>query len=221
MFPASPLRTVLNVGSGPANPLKLHAAFRREGWREVRLDIDPAVNPDILGSTADMRGFLADGSVDAVWSSHNIEHLAAHEVPGALAEMVRVLKDGGFALITCPDVEAVAAMIVEKGLDAIAYQSPAGPVTPLDMLWGHGASVAAGHAHMAHRTGFTVQRLARLALAAGFAEVRLAKGVLDLWALCLKPGCDPAALAPLFENTAQASLLAAGPEEAEDPGPPA
>lgn len=204
-------RTVLNIGSGPARPEKLHPAFRGADWRELRLDIDPAVEPDIIGSMTDMGGAVADGSIDAIWSSHNIEHLHAHEVPTALAEFRRVLKGDGFALITCPDIEAVAALVLENGLDAVAYVSPAGPVTPLDMLFGHGASIAAGHGFMAHRTGFTVTRLARVVLEAGFAEVRLAKGRLDLWALCLMPNCAIEALAPAFATTAQADLLAPAP----------
>lgn len=212
-------RTVLNIGSGPARPEKLHPAFRDADWREVRLDIDPAVEPDIVGSMTDMGAAIADGSVDAIWSSHNIEHLQAHDVPVALAEFRRVLTREGFALITCPDVEAVAALVLEKGLDAVAYVSPAGPVTPLDMLFGHGASIAAGHGFMAHRTGFTVARLARVVLEAGFAEVRLAKGRFDLWALCLMPDCRIETVEPAFARTAQADLVAPAPIRAEPPAP--
>ena len=43
-------------------------------------------------------------SVDAVFSSHNIEHLYPHEVPLALKEFMRVLKPDGFVLMTCPDL---------------------------------------------------------------------------------------------------------------------
>ncbi|WP_244488086.1 methyltransferase domain-containing protein [Aureimonas sp. Leaf454] len=204
-------RTVLNIGSGPARPEKLHAAFRGLPWREVRLDIDPAVLPDIVGSMTDMGSAVPDASIDAIWSSHNVEHLAAHEVPVAFAEFRRVLKDDGFALVTCPDVEAIAAFVLKKGIDAVAYQSPAGPVTALDMLFGHGASIAAGHGFMAHRTGFTVERLARVALEAHFAEVRVVKGRLDLWALCLMPACRIETIAPALSRTPQADLVAEAP----------
>jgi len=47
---------------------------RTKGWKEIRLDIDPANAPDILGTMLDMPA-VADGSVDAIYSSHNIEHL--------------------------------------------------------------------------------------------------------------------------------------------------
>ena len=212
-------RTVLNIGSGPPRPEKLHPAFRDAGWREVRLVIDPAVKPDIVGSMTEMGASVGDQSVDAIWSSHNIEHLGAHEVPLALAEFRRVLRDDGFALITCPDLEAVAALVLERGLDAVAYVSPAGPVTPLDMLFGHGASIAAGHGFMAHRTGFTLELLARLVLEAGFAEVRIVKGRLDLWALCLMPDCRIEAIRPAFASTAQVDLVAPAASPASVPIP--
>jgi len=39
---------------------------------------------------------VADGSVDAIYSSHNIEHLYPDEIPVALKEFLRVLKPEGF-----------------------------------------------------------------------------------------------------------------------------
>ena len=70
-------RRVLHVGCGHPNPRKLHVTFREPGWTEVRLDIDPKVKPDIVGTMTQMDE-VADSSVDAVWSSHNIEHLYAN-----------------------------------------------------------------------------------------------------------------------------------------------
>jgi hypothetical protein len=59
------------------------AAFAGSDWREVRLDIDKAVNPDIVGTMTDMKRFATKASMP-FFSSHNIEHLYAHEVPRAL-----------------------------------------------------------------------------------------------------------------------------------------
>ena len=77
-------------------------------------------------------------SVDAIWSAHNLEHLSAHEVPLALNEFLRVLKPGGWALITFPDLQQVAEFIVADKLEDVAYESPAGPITPLDCVFGLG-----------------------------------------------------------------------------------
>ena len=70
-------KTILHVGCGRA-PLPAH--FRSPEWREIRYDIDPAVQPDLVGSMTEMAE-LRDASVDAIWSSHNLEHLLPHEVP--------------------------------------------------------------------------------------------------------------------------------------------
>ncbi|WP_137128001.1 methyltransferase domain-containing protein [Roseomonas sp. HF4] len=177
------LSTVLHVGCGPAAPGKLPADFFPGGaWRELRLDIDPAAAPDILASITDMRD-VAAASVDAVYSAHNVEHLAAHEVPLALAEFRRVIAPGGFALITVPDLQQVAALVVADRLTDAAYVAPAGPIAPLDMLYGHGAQIAAGNGFMAHRTGFTARSLEAALVAARFDHVRVARdGAFALWA---------------------------------------
>ena len=71
---------------------------------------------------------VADQSVDAVFSSHNIEHLYPHEIPLAVAEFLRVLKMDGFAVITCPDLQSVAVLVAQDKLTEPAYVSPAGPL---------------------------------------------------------------------------------------------
>ena len=194
-----PARTVLHVGPGHRNNgATLPAAFLGNGWREVRLDIDPANAPDIVGSMLDMRA-VGDASVDAVYSAHNIEHVHAHEVPQVLGEFLRVLRPDGFLVVTCPDLQTVCQWVVEDKLGEAAYQSAAGPVTPLDILYGHGAALAAGHAFMAHKCGFTLKTLTQALHAAGFAMSagkRRLRG-LDLWVVASKAPMDEAALRAL------------------------
>jgi SAM-dependent methyltransferase len=144
--------------------------FNTAGWRECRLDIDPAVAPDITGTMTSMPD-VADASVDAVFSSHNIEHLYPHEVPVALAEFRRVLKPDGFVVITCPDLQAVAQLVADDRLTEPAYQSPAGPIAALDILFGHRPAMARGNLYMAHRTGFTMKSLIGSLREAGFDSV--------------------------------------------------
>lgn len=192
--PARAIRQVLHVGSGPLRAGKLHPLFRGGTWCETRLDIDPGFGPDVVGSATDLSAF-GDGSIDAVWTSHTIEHLFDHEVPVALAEMARVLAPTGFALITTPDLARVAAEVVVGRLEDTLYVSPSGPVTALDVLFGFRSSVARGGVHMAHRTGFTAERLGRLLVEAGFTEARVWQGEsYDLWAAGLMPAADPAAI---------------------------
>jgi len=165
-------KILLHVGSGPKNPRKVPPAYKKVPWREVRFDIDPSVSPHIIGDIRHMEGVEA-GFADALLSSHNLEHLFPHEVPLALAEFYRVLKLGGHAMISCPDLQAVAAFIAEGNLDDPIYSSPAGPVTPIDILYGFRPSLARGNHFMAHRTGFTAKSLGEALSKAGFGNVRV------------------------------------------------
>lgn len=158
---------VLHVGCGVYNRAKLPPVFHA-GWREIRLDIDPDVNPDVISSITDMRA-ISDGAVDAVYSSHNIEHLYPHEVPLALAEMHRVLKPGGFAFVTLPDLQEVARHVAEGKLEEPLYMSPLGPIAALDIIFGHRPALAEGNLFMAHRTGFTGVTLGAALVNAEFA----------------------------------------------------
>jgi len=56
------------------------------------------VQPNIIGTMLDMSA-VSSGSVDAIFSSHNIERLHPHEVPLALAEFRRVLAPSGFGMV--------------------------------------------------------------------------------------------------------------------------
>ena len=123
------MRSVLHVGCGSPNLETLHRAFRGPAWRKVRLDIDEGAKPDIVASIVDMAPVDA-GGFDALYSSHNIEHLFPHDVPTAFGEFARVLKPDGFALITCPDLQSIAALIADDKLEDPAYTSPAGPIAP-------------------------------------------------------------------------------------------
>ena len=177
-------KTVLHVGCGGYAAEKLHPAFRGPGWHEIRLDIDAGAAPDIVASITDMAP-VGGHSVDAVFSSHNLEHLYPHEVPAALAEFRRVLRADGCALLTMPDVQAVAECIVARGLTETAYMSGLGPITPMDMLYGFGPAMVAGNLFMAHRGGFTgASLLASLSRAGfGFSVVQRQPAAFCLWAI--------------------------------------
>ncbi|MBC5764739.1 class I SAM-dependent methyltransferase [Ramlibacter albus] len=179
--------TFLHVGCGPKHKEHTTRGFNQPHWQELRLDIDPTVTPDLVGTMTDMSA-VASGSVQAVFSSHNIEHLYAHEVPVALAEFLRVLDDDGFAVITCPDLQSVCALVAQDKLTEPAYNSPLGPIAPIDILYGHREPMAAGNLYMAHRCGFTQKVLDATLRQAGFGTVAtLARPErFDLWAVATK-----------------------------------
>jgi ubiquinone/menaquinone biosynthesis C-methylase UbiE len=146
---------------------------------------------------------VADASVDAVWSSHSIEHIHSFEVPKALAELRRVLKSDGYLLITLPNLQAVAHYIVNDQLTDELYNSAAGVISPLDIVFGHQASLARGHSFMAHKTGFTAKTLAEAMFKTGFNEVRVLEGNRwDLWAIGMMPETSD----QIFEELAEVML---------------
>ena len=184
----SQIKTFLHVGCGPARKENTTAEFSSGSWHELRFDIDANVNPDYIGTMTDMSA-IEDSSVDAIYSSHNIEHLYAHEVAEALLEFKRVLNQDGFLVLTCPDLQEVAKLVAEDKLLEPAYTSPAGPIAPLDILYGFRPSIAHGNTYMAHRCGFTETALRGTLVAHGFASVATMRrpDAYDLWAIASIP----------------------------------
>lgn len=182
------MKTFLHVGCGPKRKDQTTRTFAGNVWQEIRLDIDPAAKPDIVGTMLDMSA-VASESVDALFSSHNIEHLYPHEVPVALQEFLRVLKPDGFLVLTCPDLQSVARLIADDKLTEAAYTAPAGPIAPLDILYGHRPQLAAGNLYMAHRCGFTQKVLHGTLQSCGFkavAGVVRPSPFFDLWVVATK-----------------------------------
>jgi SAM-dependent methyltransferase len=174
------------VGCGPQTKQGLKG-FNTDDWAEIRFDIDEKVKPDIVGMLTDMTA-VPSGSMDAVFSSHNIEHLFAHEVIGALKEFNRVLKDDGFVVLTCPDLQSVCEAVANDKLLEPLYVSPAGPISPIDILYGHRGFIASGNEYMAHKCGFTYRVLDQSFQEAGFhnrAGLRRPE-VFDLWMVAFK-----------------------------------
>ena len=180
------MKNLLHVGCGYStkkNTLK----YYDDEWKETRVDINPDVNPDILGSMKDLSN-VQNNYYDSVFSSHSIEHVYIHEVNIVLKEFYRVLNQNGFLVITCPDLKSISKLIVEDKLLEVAYESPSGPINPVDMLWGHSRSIKEGNEFMAHKCGFTKKTLMGVLTNAGFksvAGVEIPKHF-DLWAVAQK-----------------------------------
>jgi hypothetical protein len=80
-------------------------------------------------------------------------------------------------------------MIVEDRLLDTAYESPAGAITPFDIIYGHRGLIRSGRPHMANRGGFTLTTLTDALKGAGFAAVtgKRRESAFDLWVLSV-PG---------------------------------
>ncbi len=179
------MKIFLHVGCGSQNKSSC-LGFNNDNWKEIRFDIDERVNPDIVGTMTDMKS-VETGSVDAVYSSHNIEHIFPHEVPIALSEFYRVLKEDGIVVITCPDLQSAGEALTEDRLYETLYEGHTGPVTAFDVLFGHRETTADGNVFMIHKGGFTYSTLDRAFYEAGF-KVRVGgrSGTCSLYLVAFK-----------------------------------
>ena len=195
------MKSFLHVGCGPKRKDQTTRGFATGEWNEIRFDIDESVNPDLVGTMTDMSAVQTE-SVDALFSSHNIEHLYPHDVPVALKEFFRVIKSDGFVVITCPDLVSVCKLVAEDKLTDAAYTAPAGPITPLDILYGHRPAMARGNLYMAHRCGFTKTTLSADLQLAGFAVVGVVARPehFDLWAIASKKAMSQEEFTALFKS---------------------
>ncbi|CAA7623933.1 methyltransferase domain-containing protein [Magnetospirillum sp. SS-4] len=181
------MKTVLHVGCGRTPITAYTTRFPAGEWREIRLDIDAAAEPDIVADMRDMVA-VATGSVDALFSANNLEHVHFCEVAGVVREFARVVRDGGFAVITVPDLQAIARLVADDRLTDTAYMSQMGPIRAMDMLFGLQSEIGRGNVFMAHKCGFTLSVLLEALAANGFSR---AGGLgrpdhFDLWAIACK-----------------------------------
>lgn len=170
------MKEILHVGSGSE-----HLPSQFGACKEIRLDIDPNVNPDIVANMAELPDGL--GPFDAVYSCHSLEHLYPFDIDPCLSGFHRVLKAGGVVIVLVPDLEDI------QPTDEVAYMAPCGPVTGHDMYYGYGPALALCP-HMAHHTGFTQKTLRAALERNGFVDVQVARGPNDcvgLYAIGVRP----------------------------------
>ncbi len=173
-------KTCLHVGCGPNGREETHHRFKGPQWDHTRLDIDPEVKPDIVSDIRTLLG-VKDESYDGVYSSHNLEHLHFNDVFRAVSSFYRVLKDRGLLVVVVPDF-GLACDYVSKGhgLKPI-YNSPAGPITPLDMIYGY-RPYTEHNQYQQHKTGFTRAWLKSLLVDMGFTGVEtITTEGFDVW----------------------------------------
>ncbi len=178
-------RKVLNVGGNNKN---IPIPSQYDGWEHVLLDIDPKGLPDVVCDARNLTD-LPGADYDSVYCSHNLEHYYRHDVEKVLAGFFHVLKDDGFAYIRVPDMGELMQVVIQRGLDIddFLYQSPAGPITVRDVIYGYGEEIErSGCDFYAHKTGFTQKSLKAKLLNAGFPVVFVRGGDLEISALAFK-----------------------------------
>ncbi len=113
----------------------------------------------------------ASASVDAVYSSHMIEHLDRREANRFLAECLRVLKPGGGLRLAAPDLRWSILEYMEKGrADEFMAQLQFDLERPRGLVEGVRRLVSGGRGHHWMYDG---PSLRRLVAACGFADVEI------------------------------------------------
>jgi predicted SAM-dependent methyltransferase len=169
------MKNLLHIGCGLQNISSLPLWFQKTSWDETRMDIDPSVDPDIIGRLQDL-SLIEDSVFDAVYSSHNIEHVSSYEVQPILNEFNRILKSKGFAMILCPDIQSVAEAILQKNsLEEALYSAPAGPINAMDIIYGYQSDIQKGNIFMAHKAAFTMKSLIEKIMTAEFSHAFVAR----------------------------------------------
>lgn len=148
-----------SVSPAAARRLHIGGKERREGW-EI-FDALPGDGVNHLGDAADLARF-PEGTFDAVYASHVLEHFDYHQRIGVvLREWRRVLKPGGTLYVSVPDLERLCHLYLTPGL------APEGRFHVMRMMFG-------GHvdAYDYHMAGIDERFLATELQAAGFSTGR-------------------------------------------------
>lgn len=168
------MKTLLHVGCGHSQKEHVPVEDFRT-WNHVRVDIDESVNPDVIDDIRELRQFENE-SVQGVFSSHNLEHLEDEEVALALRQFWRVLAPDGILFVMVPDFRLACEWVARGDGEKVIYVSPAGPICPIDMIFGFRPWTVSNH-WQRHRTGFSVESLRRKLNDAGFAQVHVQTGL--------------------------------------------
>lgn len=152
------MKTVLNVGCGKT-PLSDHSHYFNN-WKEIRADAYENDTADIISSITNLKEIESE-SIDAVWASHIVEHCYFHELPDVFNSIIRVLNADGFAVVSVPDLCSIVDNIKTGILDTI-YDSPSGPISALDILYGSRLHIQNGEFGMQHKTGFTEKSMSQI-----------------------------------------------------------
>ena len=143
-----------------ARRLHIGGTTRSDGW-EV-LNANPAPYVDHVCNANDLSQF-ADNTFIEMYASHIVEHLDyINELPNTLKDWNRVLMPGGKIFISVPDLDVLAALILDKDKLTVNDRFLA-----MRMIFG-------GHVdkYDYHITGLNAEFLTEFLNAAGYINIR-------------------------------------------------
>jgi predicted SAM-dependent methyltransferase len=131
---------------------------RKDGWKILNVQAGPGV--DFVGDIRDLSKF-GDESIEILYASHVLEHVAQAEVVPVLNGVFRALKRGGRFLVSVPDLDVLCQLYIN-------------PSAPPQVKW-HAMRMMFGgqeDAHDFHFVGFNEHFLRSFLAQAGFAHVQ-------------------------------------------------
>lgn len=136
---------------------KLHlGCFHKKIHGYINVDIRDDVNPELVLDIFDLQGIPAN-SIHTIYSSHTLEHLSREKAQVALNRWYEVLKPGGVARISVPDIEACCEhYMCHKDLDMLKC-----------MFYG-----SQKHPYDFHYMGWDFKTLSRDLAIAGFRDIK-------------------------------------------------
>ena len=179
-------KIVLNiVNSGAALP----KTFRSEEWQEIVVskEIPNAISLDIRELSA-----LPGESCNVIWNAGSLSYLYAHEVVPVLTECYRILQPKGVLLLQVADLQRIGEIMAQGKLENALYNSPAGPIAAIDLLFGHRGSLSAGNKKAQTHTGFAARTIPHKLTPLGFGEVEVTREGWMLRVMARKITASPA-----------------------------
>ena len=92
--------------------MKLHIGGeeKKEGWKI--LNIQKKENVDYIGDITDLSQF-EENSIEEIYASHVVEHVAQKDVEKTLKGIHRILKDNGKFYVSVPDMDLLCKIFID------------------------------------------------------------------------------------------------------------
>jgi hypothetical protein len=184
-LPATDKKIVASFGWSSAYVGRLHGYFNAANWQEVRIDVDPATQADLLQHPHNLP-MIADSSVDGVFIGHVLHRYSFHEAKLILQEAVRIMKDGGVLIASVPDLQLAATHVAHDELEAAIYTAPVGGINAIDMIFGFQKNVSAGDVARQHRSGYSLSSFGNFLRDGGLCNLNITRQANDLQGVGLK-----------------------------------
>tara|TARA_B100001559_G_scaffold299993_1_gene285712 strand:- start:232 stop:741 length:510 start_codon:yes stop_codon:yes gene_type:complete len=92
--------------------MKLHIGGeeKKEGWKILNIQQKPDI--DFIGDITDL-GQFEDNSIEEIYASHVVEHVAQKKVETTLKGIHRVLKESGKFYVSVPDMDILCKIYLD------------------------------------------------------------------------------------------------------------